>query len=60
MSWWPKPYEGEAGIEIRQVFEAEDFGSESTSALKEAVGASTHADRCKEVVARESGMLAAK
>jgi hypothetical protein len=30
----PNPHEGEADIEIRQVFEAEDFGSELTSALK--------------------------
>ena len=30
----PNPHEGEAEIEIRQVFEAEDFGSELTSELK--------------------------
>ena len=30
----PNPHEGEAVIEIRQVFEAEDFGSELISALK--------------------------
>jgi hypothetical protein len=31
----PSPHEGEAEIEIRQVFEAEDFGSEFTPALRE-------------------------
>jgi hypothetical protein len=30
----PNPHEREADIEIRQVFEAEDFGSELTSAFK--------------------------
>jgi hypothetical protein len=30
----PNPHEGEAEIEIRQVFEAEDFGSELTPELK--------------------------
>ena len=30
----PNPHEGEADIEIRQVFEAADFGSQLTSALK--------------------------
>jgi len=30
----PCPYEGEAEIEIRQVFEAEDFGSELTPELR--------------------------
>jgi hypothetical protein len=30
----PNPHEGEGDIEIRQVFEAEDFGPELTSALK--------------------------
>src|SRR6266446_5754415 len=30
----PNPHEGEAEIEIRQVFEAEDFGSELAPALK--------------------------
>jgi hypothetical protein len=31
----PCPFEGEAEIEIRQVFEAEDFGPELTPELKE-------------------------
>jgi hypothetical protein len=31
----PNPHEGESEIEIRQVFEAEDFGSEFTPELKE-------------------------
>ena len=31
----PNPHEGEAEIEIRQVFEAEDFGSELTPELKQ-------------------------
>jgi hypothetical protein len=31
----PSPHEGEAEIEIRQVFEAEDFGSELTPELKQ-------------------------
>jgi hypothetical protein len=31
----PKPLEGEAEIEIRQVFEAEDFGDEFTPELRE-------------------------
>ena len=30
----PNPHEGEAEIEIRQVFEAEDFGSEFTPELR--------------------------
>jgi hypothetical protein len=30
----PSPHEGEAEIEIRQVFEAEDFGTELTPELK--------------------------
>ncbi len=32
----PNPLDGEAEIEIRQVFEASDFGSEFTSELREA------------------------
>ena len=32
----PQPAEGEAEIEIRQVFEAEDFGAEFTPELREA------------------------
>jgi hypothetical protein len=32
----PNPLEGEAEIEIRQVFEAEDFGAECTPELREA------------------------
>ncbi|MGH2524017.1 MAG: YciI family protein, partial [Anaerolineales bacterium] len=32
----PNPLEGEAEIEIRQVFEAEDFGAEFTPELREA------------------------
>jgi hypothetical protein len=31
----PNPHEGESEIEIRQVFEAEDFGSEFTPELRE-------------------------
>jgi hypothetical protein len=31
----PNPYDGEAEIEIRQVFEAEDFGPEFTPELRE-------------------------
>jgi hypothetical protein len=31
----PNPHEGESEIEIRQVFEAEDFGAEFTPELKE-------------------------
>jgi hypothetical protein len=31
----PNPFEGESEIEIRQVFEAEDFGSEFTPELRE-------------------------
>ena len=31
----PNPHEGETEIEIRQVFEAEDFGAEFTPELKE-------------------------
>jgi len=32
----PNPLQGEAEIEIRQVFEAEDFGAEFTPELREA------------------------
>ena len=32
----PNPVEGETEIEIRQVFEAEDFGPELTPELREA------------------------
>ena len=32
----PNPHEGESEIEIRQVFEAEDFGAELTPELREA------------------------
>ena len=31
----PNPHDGESEIEIRQVFEAEDFGAEFTSELRE-------------------------
>jgi hypothetical protein len=31
----PNPFEGESEIEIRQVFEAEDFGAEFTPELRE-------------------------
>jgi hypothetical protein len=31
----PNPHEGDAEIEIRQVFEAEDFGEEFTPELRE-------------------------
>jgi hypothetical protein len=32
----PNPFDGESEIEIRQVFEAEDFGKEFTPELREA------------------------
>lgn len=31
----PNPFDGESQIEIRQIFEAEDFGAEFTSELRE-------------------------
>ncbi|MBH4378274.1 hypothetical protein I5M87_24605, partial [Pseudomonas aeruginosa] len=31
----PNPFDGESEIEIRQVFEAEDFGEEFTPELRE-------------------------
>ena len=31
----PNPHEGESEVEIRQVFEAEDFGAEVTPEIKE-------------------------
>jgi hypothetical protein len=31
----PNPHEGESEVEIRQVFEAEDFGAELTPEMKE-------------------------
>jgi hypothetical protein len=31
----PNPHEGESEIEIRQIFEAEDFGAEFTPELRE-------------------------
>jgi hypothetical protein len=31
----PNPHEGESEVEIRQVFEAEDFGAEPTPETKE-------------------------
>lgn len=31
----PNPFHGESEIELRQVFEAEDFGAELTPALRE-------------------------
>jgi hypothetical protein len=31
----PNPFEGESEIEIRQVFEAEDFGPELTPEIRE-------------------------
>jgi len=34
----PNPFEGESEIEIRQVFEAEDFGAEFTPELREQEG----------------------
>ena len=39
----PNPLSGEAEIEIRQVFEAEDFGAEFTPELRGAGGASARA-----------------
>ena len=41
----PNPMEGESEIEIRQVFEAEDFGDEFTPELQGAGGAPARADR---------------
>ena len=41
----PNPHEGEAEIEIRQVFEAEDFGSELTPDLRK------REERMRELVA---------
>ena len=43
----PNPHEGEAEIEIRQVFEAEDFGSELTPELRK------REERMREQVARK-------
>ena len=41
----PNPHEGESEIEIRQVFEAEDFGSESTPELRKRL------ERMRDIVA---------
>lgn len=46
----PNPHPGEAEIEIRQVFEAEDFGAEFTPELREQ----------EERVRKEAGKLASK
>src|SRR5438876_7447619 len=43
----PNPHEGEAEIEIRQVFEAEDFGAELTPELRK------REERMREQVARK-------
>lgn len=44
----PNPMEGESEIEIRQVFEAEDFGKEFTPELRE------HEDRLRKQIAANS------
>ena len=41
----PNPHEGESEIEIRQVFEAEDFGSESSPELRKRL------ERMRDIVA---------
>jgi len=46
----PSPHEGEAEIEIRQVFEAEDFGFEATPELQE-TGKATARPAAQEAVA---------
>ena len=43
----PDPFEGESEIEIRQVFEAEDFGAEFTPELRE------QEERLREQVAKQ-------
>ncbi|WP_152224182.1 YciI family protein [Pseudomonas sp. SCB32] len=44
----PNPFEGPSEIEIRQIFEAEDFGTEFTPELRE------QEDRIREQIARKS------
>ncbi|MCJ1884146.1 YciI family protein [Pseudomonas sp. LA21] len=44
----PNPFEGLSEIEIRQIFEAEDFGAEFTPELRE------QEDRIREQIARKS------
>lgn len=44
----PNPFEGQSEIEIRQIFEAEDFGCEFTPELRE------QEDRIREQIARKS------
>ncbi|MFV3307797.1 YciI family protein [Pseudomonas sp. NY15181] len=44
----PNPFEGPSEIEIRQIFEAEDFGAEFTPELRE------QEDRIREQIARKS------
>ena len=51
----PSPHEGAAEIEIRQVFEEEDFGSELTRDLRPA-----RAGRLKEVMAARGGCSQSK
>ena len=47
----PNPMDGESEIEIRQVFEAEDFGAELTPELQGAGGAPARAGRSRRPVA---------
>ena len=44
----PNPFDGPSEIEIRQIFEAEDFGAEFTPELRE------QEDRIREQIARKS------
>ncbi|WP_207883020.1 YciI family protein [Pseudomonas sp. 30_B] len=44
----PSPFDGPSEIEIRQIFEAEDFGAEFTPELRE------QEDRIREQIARKS------
>ena len=56
----PSPHEGAAEIEIRQVFEEEDFGSELTPDLRRRGGAPARAGRLKEVMAARGGCSQSK
>ena len=50
----PNPFEGESEIEIRQVFEASDFGAEFTPELREAE------ERMREQIQKTRGDAAVK
>ncbi len=50
----PNPHEGEAEIEIRQVFEAEDFGSELTPDLRK------REERMRELVAGKNSLASCR